>query len=129
MNWTDAQRAAIEARNDTVLVSAAAGSGKTAVLVERVTRMIREGGTTAGERLATGYRLASARRPDAETVAILQKGLEKRLAEFAAAPESAKAYIAHGASRPDAAIDPVELAAYTVTANILLNLDRVITRD
>jgi hypothetical protein len=92
-------------------------------------RMIREGGTTAGERLATGYRLASARRPDAETVAILQKGLEKRLAEFAAAPESAKAYITHGASRPDAAIDPVELAAYTVTANILLNLDRVITRD
>lgn len=36
MNWTVDQRKAIEARNGTLLVSAAAGSGKTAVLVERV---------------------------------------------------------------------------------------------
>ena len=35
-NWTDSQTQAIESRNGTVLVSAAAGSGKTAVLVERV---------------------------------------------------------------------------------------------
>ncbi|WP_101911484.1 helicase-exonuclease AddAB subunit AddA [Marasmitruncus massiliensis] len=34
--WTPQQRDAIEARGGTVLVSAAAGSGKTAVLVERV---------------------------------------------------------------------------------------------
>ncbi len=34
--WTDAQKQAIESKNGTVLVSAAAGSGKTAVLVERV---------------------------------------------------------------------------------------------
>lgn len=38
--WTDAQKQAIEARNGTVLVSAAAGSGKTAVLVERVIQYI-----------------------------------------------------------------------------------------
>ncbi|MBQ9720481.1 MAG: UvrD-helicase domain-containing protein, partial [Oscillospiraceae bacterium] len=44
MNWTRAQKEAIEANNRTVLVSAAAGSGKTAVLVERVVRLIREGG-------------------------------------------------------------------------------------
>lgn len=35
-NWTDSQKQAIDSRNGTVLVSAAAGSGKTAVLVERV---------------------------------------------------------------------------------------------
>lgn len=34
--WTPAQQNAIESRNGTVLVSAAAGSGKTAVLVQRV---------------------------------------------------------------------------------------------
>ena len=34
--WTEAQLDAIRARQGTVLVSAAAGSGKTAVLVERV---------------------------------------------------------------------------------------------
>ena len=35
-NWTEAQRAAINERNRTLLVSAAAGSGKTAVLTERI---------------------------------------------------------------------------------------------
>lgn len=38
--WTPAQRAAIEDRGGTLLVSAAAGSGKTAVLVERAVRLI-----------------------------------------------------------------------------------------
>jgi ATP-dependent helicase/nuclease subunit A len=40
MKWTPEQQAAIEARGGTLLVSAAAGSGKTAVLSERVIRMI-----------------------------------------------------------------------------------------
>ena len=44
MQWTAGQKAAIDARNDSVLVSAAAGSGKTAVLVERVMSLLREGG-------------------------------------------------------------------------------------
>ncbi len=39
-NWTEEQRQAIEAEGGTVLLSAAAGSGKTAVLVERVIRLI-----------------------------------------------------------------------------------------
>ena len=43
MKWTEGQKAAIDARNDSVLVSAAAGSGKTAVLVERVLSLLREG--------------------------------------------------------------------------------------
>ncbi len=38
--WTKSQENAIKARNGTVLVSAAAGSGKTAVLVERVIERI-----------------------------------------------------------------------------------------
>ena len=43
MQWTAGQQAAIDARNPGVLVSAAAGSGKTAVLVERVLSLLREG--------------------------------------------------------------------------------------
>ncbi len=39
-NWTEAQKDAINAKGGNILVSAAAGSGKTAVLVERVTRRI-----------------------------------------------------------------------------------------
>lgn len=38
--WTKQQKNAIEARGGTLLVSAAAGSGKTAVLVERLIRLI-----------------------------------------------------------------------------------------
>lgn len=40
MKWTSDQQKAIDGRNGTLLVSAAAGSGKTAVLVERVIRRI-----------------------------------------------------------------------------------------
>ena len=39
-NWTDAQKAAIHSRGKTLLVSAAAGSGKTATLTERIIRRI-----------------------------------------------------------------------------------------
>lgn len=40
MKWTDEQQRVIDARNKNILVSAAAGSGKTAVLVERIITMI-----------------------------------------------------------------------------------------
>ena len=42
-NWTDAQKEAIEARGTNLLVSAAAGSGKTAVMVERIFSLISSG--------------------------------------------------------------------------------------
>ncbi|NLC79010.1 MAG: UvrD-helicase domain-containing protein, partial [Ruminococcaceae bacterium] len=38
--WTESQLHAIESRDGSVLVSAAAGSGKTAVLVERIMRIV-----------------------------------------------------------------------------------------
>ena len=40
MQWTDDQQKVINLRNRNILVSAAAGSGKTAVLVERIIKMI-----------------------------------------------------------------------------------------
>ena len=40
VQWTKDQRAAIEARGHTLLVSAAAGSGKTAVLVQRILEQV-----------------------------------------------------------------------------------------
>ncbi|HKL80546.1 MAG TPA: helicase-exonuclease AddAB subunit AddA [Mobilitalea sp.] len=43
MTWTEAQQKVIDTRNKNLLVSAAAGSGKTAVLVERIISMISEG--------------------------------------------------------------------------------------
>ena len=43
MNWTKEQQKVIDLRDKNILVSAAAGSGKTAVLVERIISMISEG--------------------------------------------------------------------------------------
>jgi len=43
MGWTKAQQKVIDTRHKNLLVSAAAGSGKTAVLVERIIKMISEG--------------------------------------------------------------------------------------
>lgn len=40
MTWTEAQKNAIEARDCNLLVAAAAGSGKTAVLVERIIQLV-----------------------------------------------------------------------------------------
>lgn len=47
-SWTDEQRSAIEVRDKTLLVSAAAGSGKTAVLTERIITAITEGENPPG---------------------------------------------------------------------------------
>ena len=40
VQWTEEQKKVIELRNRNILVSAAAGSGKTAVLVERIIRIL-----------------------------------------------------------------------------------------
>ena len=40
VNWTDQQKRAIELRGGSIALSAAAGSGKTAVLVERVIEIL-----------------------------------------------------------------------------------------
>lgn len=82
--WTPAQRAAIEDRGGTLLVSAAAGSGKTAVLVERAVRLITDAAhPVAADRLL----IVTFTRAAAEE---LRGRIAVRLAaEAAAHPESA----------------------------------------
>ena len=42
-NWTDQQLAVIQSPSNKIICSAAAGSGKTAVMIERIVRMLQEG--------------------------------------------------------------------------------------
>ncbi|QSX06343.1 helicase-exonuclease AddAB subunit AddA [Sedimentibacter sp. zth1] len=42
MKWTENQQKVIDSRNKNILVSAAAGSGKTAVLVERIIKLVKD---------------------------------------------------------------------------------------
>ena len=60
ISWTDEQRLAIETKNKTLLVSAAAGSGKTATLTERIIRQITDDGADLSAMLIVTFTKASA---------------------------------------------------------------------
>ena len=51
-----------------------------------------------------------------------------QLAEYTRDAEAAKKLIAVGELKPDAKLNPSELAAWTMVANLILNLDEVITK-
>lgn len=59
MHFTDEQRRAIEARGTNILLSAAAGSGKTTVLVERVLELIASGETRIDRMLIVTFTRAA----------------------------------------------------------------------
>ena len=73
MRFTPAQDAAIRAKNRELLVSAAAGSGKTAVLVERIVRLIVEEGLSIDRMLIVTFTRAAAGE--------MRERLETRLSE------------------------------------------------
>jgi hypothetical protein len=91
--------------------------------------MLNEGGKTAKDRITFAFRRAVARRPTSSELQVLERGLERYRRNFQAEPESAKRLIRHGDSPVDGNVDPVELAAYTATAEVILNLDETITKE
>jgi hypothetical protein len=92
-------------------------------------RMWREGGSSDPGRLGRGFRLATARVPSAAELAELQKALEAQRARYSADPEAAKKLLAVGESPVPTDIPAPELAAYTLVASLLLNLDETLTRN
>ena len=80
-------------------------------------------------RLAWAFRRVTSREVQADEAKVLRAGLEKRLAAFRADQPSAQKLLATGRSPAPTDLDAAELAAWTVTANILLNLDETITRE
>jgi hypothetical protein len=117
---TDTPLQALELMNDPVQLEAARKLAE---------RMLLEGGTTPRERLDFAFELAMSRKPRPEEQQPLFALLEKRLAAYRAEPAAAKAFIAVGESKPNAALDPVDLAAYANLASLILNLDETITRN
>ena len=81
------------------------------------------------ERIAYGYKRATAQSIDGASMKTLLKGLDDRMNYFKAHADDAKKLITLGTSKPDPKLDPAELAAYTTSAEVILNLDRVIARD
>lgn len=87
-------------------------------------RTMREAEGGPAERIEYMFRLCTARQPTSAEVERLVKGYEVDLAAFQANPSAAKALAANTESE-----DLPKLAAWTLTANVLLNLDEVITRN
>jgi hypothetical protein len=90
-------------------------------------RSIREGGAAADARVRFAFRLATGRVPDAEEQKLLVDRLAGLLATYRADEPAARALAGVGASGSDGSIALPELAAYTALANIILNLDEVVT--
>ena len=85
MKWTDQQSEAITAEGSDILVSAAAGSGKTAVLTERIKRMVTEKNIPLEKMLVVTFTNAAASEMKEKTLDSLRKE-EARLSS--AAPTS-----------------------------------------
>jgi hypothetical protein len=111
---------ALSLLNEVTFVEAARGLAQ---------QMMQHGGATPEQRIAYGYERATSRTIEPAALKQLTTGLKQRIAEFQAKPAEATALISQGATKADASLPPAELAAYTTTAAVLLNLDRVITRD
>jgi hypothetical protein len=92
-------------------------------------RMMHEGGATPALRLAWAFRLATSRPATAGEIAILERGLSRRLTQYRADPASAEKLLTAGESPRDARLDAAELAAYTTASSVILNLDEVRTRQ
>ena len=92
-------------------------------------RMLMEGGQTASDRVRFAFRLATAREPTQQEQNTLLTGLERRLTSFQANPESAHKLLTVGEKKPDSSLDPLELAAYAITASVILNLDETVTKE
>jgi hypothetical protein len=92
-------------------------------------RILKEGGEGSAARIAWGYRTVLGRRPTDQEMVIVWGALEKHLARYQKDPEAAKAAVHNGESAPPANIPEPELAAWTLVANLLLNLDETITKN
>ena len=82
--------------------------------------MMKEGGSTPEDRIAFGFRLATARRPTERERAVLTNSLSHYLAEYRTDREAAVKYLAQGKHPRDESLDACELAAYTVIASLIL---------
>jgi hypothetical protein len=91
-------------------------------------RMFKEGGAKFEDRIHTAFRLNLARAATPQELAICREVYEAQLASFQADTESAKKYLAIGESVRDEGLEIAEHAAWTVIANMILNLDEVLTR-
>ena len=94
-------------------------------------RSMKESGNDAKPQViasAMFYR-ATARKPSQSELADMLSSHKQHAQHYRKNVEAAKQLVAVGESKPDAQLDPIELAAWTMTANLVLNLDEVLNKN
>jgi hypothetical protein len=91
-------------------------------------RMIHDAGKDVDGRIAVGFRALTGRQPAGEERAALISLYRDELARFRRERSAAVTLLAVGASKPPPGIDAAELAAATVVASTVMNLDDAVTK-
>jgi hypothetical protein len=91
-------------------------------------RMMSETKAEDKERAIHGFRLCVARAPSAKELNYLLALYRENLEKYKNDAAAAKALATSGLSAPPKEMDLAELAAWTIVANVLLNLDETITK-
>lgn len=89
-------------------------------------RMILEGGSSADGRITLGFRLVLSRRPTGQELQLLQQSVPSYTEHFS--DETAEQLVTIGDAATSDQIDKTELAAWTLAASVILNLDETVTR-
>jgi hypothetical protein len=92
-------------------------------------KMIREGGADPVKRIRYAFRLATAREPDAKEVQVLRNMGRAETTQYRRSKDAALKLTGVGESKPNTNVDAGELAAWTIVASTILNLDETITRE
>jgi hypothetical protein len=90
-------------------------------------RVIREEPVNLHKRLVRAFRHALGRPPEPDELGVLEKTYRQQSDRFTSDPASASALVHTGESAGADKFDPVDLAAMTAVANVLLNLNETIT--
>ncbi len=92
-------------------------------------RAMREKGTSPEEVASYMFQLCTSRKPNAKELRILVDGYQNDLKRFNANPQEAASLIKVGSPEVAKGLPVNELAAWTVTGNILFTADEVITKN
>ncbi|MBK9312767.1 MAG: DUF1553 domain-containing protein [Acidobacteria bacterium] len=92
-------------------------------------RAFASGGRNPNDRIDFAFRQATGRHPSRQEVSILRSLLNQQLAVFKKDPEGARKLLAVGESTFSDKIPKQELAAWTMVASAILNLDETVTRE
>ena len=92
-------------------------------------RILNEGGTNTASRLKWAFRTVTAREPDDNETKIISRALSKHIKRYKSDKTAAEKLVSYGETKRDPNFASSELAAWTMVANLLLNLDEVVCKN